>query len=165
MAVAKMAPPAHLATKWHSLDWFKIWSSGGAICIVCKVGHQVAELALPHCLGLSYWHLISVSIGLASSSVRVTSAKFQKGLLRKDRHPYPKIEPPIPGSDKNAQRARNRGREGEMGEIQREREKDPARESQREPKKARDSYRNSLWLVLTLSGSPGPLSLTLSNSL
>ena len=31
-------------------------SSGDAICIVCKVGHQVASFALPHCFGLSYWH-------------------------------------------------------------------------------------------------------------
>ena len=29
-----------------NLHWFKIWSSGGTICIVCKVGHKVASL---HC--------------------------------------------------------------------------------------------------------------------
>ena len=45
-----------LGKHWHNLDWFKIWSSGGAICIVYKVGHQVVSLALLHCLGLSYWH-------------------------------------------------------------------------------------------------------------
>ena len=39
---APLAFVAHLATRWHNLDWFKIWSSGGAICIVCKVGHQAA---------------------------------------------------------------------------------------------------------------------------
>ena len=32
---------ANLASR-HNLDWFKIWSSGGAICIVCKVSHQAA---------------------------------------------------------------------------------------------------------------------------
>ena len=53
--MAPLALVANLATRWHNLDWFKM-SSGGAICIVCKVGHQVASLALPHCLGLSYWH-------------------------------------------------------------------------------------------------------------
>ena len=31
-----MAPLALVANLWHNLDWFKIWSSGGAICIVCK---------------------------------------------------------------------------------------------------------------------------------
>ena len=35
-----------MATNWHNLDWFKICSSGDAICIVCKVGHQLAQLAL-----------------------------------------------------------------------------------------------------------------------
>ena len=29
-----------------TLDWFKIWSSGGAIFIVCKVGHRLRNL---HC--------------------------------------------------------------------------------------------------------------------
>ena len=89
------------------LDWFKIWSSGGAICIVCKVGHQAALLVLLHCLRLPYWHYqlvlswylhqpstlanfqtlpwiallaFSVSIELVSSSARVTSVKSQKGV-------------------------------------------------------------------------------------
>ena len=47
---------ANLATKWHNLDWFNNWSSGGATYIVCKVGHQVASLALPTFLGLPFWH-------------------------------------------------------------------------------------------------------------
>ena len=32
---------AYLTTKWHNLDWFKIWSSGGATCIVCKVATKL----------------------------------------------------------------------------------------------------------------------------
>ena len=39
-----------------NLHWFKIWSSGGTTCIASKVGHQVASLALPNCLGLPCWH-------------------------------------------------------------------------------------------------------------
>ena len=32
-----LASVANWVPKWHNLDWFKIWSSGGATCIVCKV--------------------------------------------------------------------------------------------------------------------------------
>ena len=52
---------ANWATKWHNLHLFKMWSSGGATCIVSKVGHQVTSLALPHCLELPYWHYQLVS--------------------------------------------------------------------------------------------------------
>ena len=38
------------------LHQLQIWSSGGPACISCKFGHQVGPVALPHCLGLPYWH-------------------------------------------------------------------------------------------------------------
>ena len=41
-SMAPLALVANLANRWHNLDWFKMRSSGGIICVVCKVGHQVA---------------------------------------------------------------------------------------------------------------------------
>ena len=38
---------------------------------------------------------LSVSIELVSSSARVTSVKFHKGVLVSDRHPDPKIGPQV----------------------------------------------------------------------
>ena len=50
----------NLVTRWCHLNWFQIWSPDGITCISSKFGHQMAPLALvtialPHCLGLSYW--------------------------------------------------------------------------------------------------------------
>ena len=41
--MALCALVANSGTRWHNLHWFKIWSLGGTICIVCKVGHKVAS--------------------------------------------------------------------------------------------------------------------------
>ena len=38
------------------LHWFQLWPAGGVTCISYKCGHQVAPLALPHCLWLPCWH-------------------------------------------------------------------------------------------------------------
>ena len=49
----------NLTTRWCHQNWFQIWPTGGAICISSKFDHQMASLeslALPHCLGLPYWH-------------------------------------------------------------------------------------------------------------
>ena len=66
----------------------------GATCIASKVGHQIAQLALLHCVGLPYWHY-QFSIELVSSSARVTSVKSQKGVGRSHWHPDPKIGPQV----------------------------------------------------------------------
>ena len=39
-----------------ALHWLRIWPTDGTTCIDSKVGHQVTSHALPHCLGLPYWH-------------------------------------------------------------------------------------------------------------
>ena len=36
----------HSTITWHHLNWLRNWSPGGATCISCKLGHQVAQLAL-----------------------------------------------------------------------------------------------------------------------
>ena len=33
-----------------------VWPPSGATCFSSNFGHQMAPLALPHCLGLPYWH-------------------------------------------------------------------------------------------------------------
>ena len=112
-----------LATRWRHLHWLKIWPSDGTTCIfwVCisdllqidskfghqvtslallgsKVGRQVVSLALP-------WNALfalSVCIEFESSSSRVTSVKFQKGVsvcLLERTGPIDRT-PGIPGSDK-----------------------------------------------------------------
>ena len=53
---APLASVANWVPKWHNLCWFKICSSASATCIASNVGHQIALLALLHCLGLPYWH-------------------------------------------------------------------------------------------------------------
>ena len=57
-----MAPLA-LVTNWTTrlshLHQLQNYPPDGATCISCKFGHQMAPLALvalPHCLGLPYWH-------------------------------------------------------------------------------------------------------------
>ena len=75
-------------------------SSGGAICIVFKVGHQVASLALPHCFGLSYWHYQFV-LTWYPHQPESHQLSLQKVAWRTDGHPDPKIGPGTPGSDKN----------------------------------------------------------------
>ena len=77
--VAPLALVQNLVIRWRHLHWFQSWPSGGATCRSYKFGHQVASLALPHCLGLPIG-IISNSIELVSSSARVTSVKFHKGL-------------------------------------------------------------------------------------
>ena len=85
-----MEPPASVenwSTKWHYLRLFKIYSSGGATFIGSKAGHQVATLVdvanwVPGVtLTLTALLALSVSIELVSSSARVTSVKFAKGVL------------------------------------------------------------------------------------
>ena len=43
-----------LVTHLAPLAWFQFWPPDGATCISNKFGHQVALLALPHCLWLPY---------------------------------------------------------------------------------------------------------------
>ena len=55
----QMAPftlVANLASRWRHLHKLQIWPPDGTTCIDSKVGHQVMSHALPHCLGLPYWH-------------------------------------------------------------------------------------------------------------
>ena len=33
-------------TRWRNLHWLQIWPPDGAMCIGCKIGHQMALLAL-----------------------------------------------------------------------------------------------------------------------
>ena len=57
--MAPLASVPNLATRWLHLHLFQIWSPDGATYICSKFGHQMApleSLALPHCLGLPYWH-------------------------------------------------------------------------------------------------------------
>ena len=93
-----MVPPTsveNLATKWHHLHLFKIWSSDGVTCIGSKVGHQVATFtdvanlatrlrhnALDCPIGIvSLTNSLTNSNELVSSSARVTSVKFHKGIV------------------------------------------------------------------------------------
>ena len=115
---------ANLATYHLQVNNFvnTIW--GGTTCISCKLGHQVAPLALIqklvtglcrylhwfqiwppgcivtlHCLGLPIILALSVFIELVSSSARVTSVKCQKCLERREwRTSEPKDRTPgLPG--------------------------------------------------------------------
>ena len=55
----QMAPPAlvsNLATRWRHLHKLQIWPPDGTTCITYKFSYQAESLALPHCLGLPYWH-------------------------------------------------------------------------------------------------------------
>ena len=54
--MAPLTLVANLATRWGHLHWLRIWPPDGTTCIDSKVGHQVTSHALPHCLGLPYWH-------------------------------------------------------------------------------------------------------------
>ena len=51
-----LASVAKLATRWRHLHQLQLWPPDGTTCISCKFSHQVESLALPHCLGLLYWH-------------------------------------------------------------------------------------------------------------
>ena len=83
--VGLLASVANLAIRWPCLHQLQIWPPGGATCIATLP--WIALLAS------------SVCIELVSSSARVTSVKFQKGVgvtsVPIDRTPG------IPGSDKN----------------------------------------------------------------
>ena len=97
---------ANLATRRHHLHQLQIRSPSGTTCIGSKFGHQLAPFALfpklatrlHHCIATLPWIALlalSVSIELVSSSARVTSVKFHKGVLVSDRHPDPKIGPKV----------------------------------------------------------------------
>ena len=64
--MAPLALVANLATRWHHLHWFQSWPPGNVTCIATLP--WIALLAL------------SVSIEFVSSSARVTSVKFAKGV-------------------------------------------------------------------------------------
>ena len=46
-----------LVTRWSYLHWLQIWPPGGTTCISCKLGPQVAQLALVQNLVISWHHL------------------------------------------------------------------------------------------------------------
>ena len=86
-----LAMIANLFNGWCHLHQLQIWPPSGTTCIGSTFSHQVAPLALfpklatrsrhLHCyIGLDCLLALSVSIELVSSSARVTSVKFQKGL-------------------------------------------------------------------------------------
>ena len=77
--------------------WFQIWPPGGLNCISSNFGHQVALAVLPLIA------FLAVSVELVSSSARVTSVKFQKGLGLSELETTEPIDraPGTPGSDKN----------------------------------------------------------------
>ena len=54
--MAPLTLVANLATRWRYLHWLRIWPPDGTTGIDSKVGHQVTSHALPHCLGLPFWH-------------------------------------------------------------------------------------------------------------
>ena len=105
--------------QFNRLETFEICSTGGATCISCKFGHQVAQLALVQHLVIRWRHLhcfqswppgwvtciatlpgitllaLSVSIELVSSSARVTSVKSQKPFGLTDGQTNPKIGPQV----------------------------------------------------------------------
>ena len=54
--MASLALVPNLATRWHHLHELKNWPQDGATCISCKFSHQLESLALPHCVGMPYWH-------------------------------------------------------------------------------------------------------------
>ena len=56
IALAPIALVPNLATRWHHLHELKNWPQDGATCISCKFSHQLESLALPHCVGMPYWH-------------------------------------------------------------------------------------------------------------
>ena len=57
------------------LALLQIWPPGSATCINCKFGHQVASLALPHCLGFSYWHHQFVLVSYQPESNKLSQRK------------------------------------------------------------------------------------------
>ena len=74
--MAPLALVPNLVTRWQHLHLFKIWSLDGATCISYN------------CIATLPWIVLltlSVSIELVSSSARVTSVKFQKGVSVSDR--------------------------------------------------------------------------------
>ena len=62
---------ANLVTKWYHLDWFIIWSSGGATCIGSKVGHQVVIVA-------KKWDPGILDPGPLSGQIRKVEARLGK---------------------------------------------------------------------------------------
>ena len=99
--MALLASVANLATSWCNLHQLKIGPPRETTCICSKFGHQVVPLALvpklaircykfghqvaSHCLGSPYWHYqLSVSMELVSSSAKVTSVEFWKGIVCTD---------------------------------------------------------------------------------
>ena len=56
LMVAPLALVPNLATRWRHLHELKNWPQDGATCISCKFSHQLESLALPHCVGMPYWH-------------------------------------------------------------------------------------------------------------
>ena len=86
--MAQNALVQNLVIRWHHLHCLQIWPPGCVTCIATSP--WIALLAL------------SVSIEFVSSSARVTSAKFQKGVSVSYFETTGPIDrtPGIPGSDK-----------------------------------------------------------------
>ena len=87
--MAQLALVQNLIIRWHHLHCLQSWPPGCVSCIATLP--WIALLAL------------SVCIELVSSSARVTSVKFHKGLSRTDGQTSGPIDrtPGLPGSDKN----------------------------------------------------------------
>ena len=100
--LAPLVLVAYLAITWHNLNWFKSWSSGCTTCIVCKVGHQVVSLALPHCLGIPYWYYQLVSSWYPHQPESHQLSLNKVCYIYAWRTSGPKDRTPgLPGSDKN----------------------------------------------------------------
>ena len=86
--MAPLVLVAYLTTKWFHLHCLQSWPPG------CRLRHLHCNIALSE---------LSVSIGFVSSSARVNSVKFQKGLGVSDIMTSGLIDqiPGLPGSDKN----------------------------------------------------------------
>ena len=83
--MAPLTLVANLATRWRHLHWLRIWPPDGTTCINSKVGHKVTSHALPHCLGLPYWHYqLVLSLYLLQPGLHQLSLLTQFETLRSD---------------------------------------------------------------------------------
>ena len=107
--MAPFALVANLTTRWRHLHKLQIWPPDGTTCISSKFVHQMALLALAlklttrlhHCIATLPWIALlafSVNFELVSSSARVASVKFQKGVGQSGGHLGTKIRPSSSGS-------------------------------------------------------------------
>ena len=78
--VAPIVMVTNSATRWRNLHGFQFWTPTGTTCINYKFATRDTCIAILHALPWNVLLALSVSIGLVSSSARVTSVKFQKPL-------------------------------------------------------------------------------------